>query len=145
MAGLKKSINYQHTFLSYSALVWCPCARLWLKSFLVTLVVSTGQTHNFGNLRPAIPWSPMYRLLIPYIKPSVRESMIKSRWAPGLIAIMSASDSHSDDYLNKSHFVCYQSESQVIDTMCELSYRNLSQQVWRTLQYVIWAQHTFIQ
>ena len=52
--------------------------------FLVTLVVSTGQTHNFGNLRPAIPWSPMYRLLIPYIKPSVRESMIKSHWAPGL-------------------------------------------------------------
>ena len=50
--------------------------------FLVTLVVSTGQTHTFGNLRPAIPWSPMYRLLIPYIKPSVRESMIKSHWAP---------------------------------------------------------------
>ena len=52
--------------------------------FLVTLVVSTGQTHNFGNLRPAIPWSPMYRLLIPYIKTSVREIMIKSHWAPGL-------------------------------------------------------------
>ena len=51
------------------------------------------------------------------------------------IAIMSASDSPSDDYLNKSHFVCYQSESQVIDTMCELSYRNLSQQVWRTYNY----------
>ena len=54
--------------------------------FLVTLVGSTGQTHNFGNLRPAIPLSPMYRLLIPYIKPSVRESMIKSHWAPGLYA-----------------------------------------------------------
>ena len=51
---------------------------------LVTLVVSTGQTHNFGSLRPAIPWSPMYRLLIPPIKPSVRESMIKSHWASGL-------------------------------------------------------------
>ena len=50
--------------------------------FLVTLVVSTGQTHNFGKLRPAIPWSPMYRLLIPHIKHSVRESMIKSHWAP---------------------------------------------------------------
>ena len=55
--------------------------------FLVTLVVSTGQTHNFGNLRPAIPWSLMYRLLIPYFKPSVRESMIKSHWAPGLFGI----------------------------------------------------------
>ena len=52
--------------------------------FLVTLVVSTGQTHNFGNLRPAIPKPPMYRLLIPRIKPSVREIMIKSHWAPGL-------------------------------------------------------------
>ena len=50
--------------------------------FLVTLVVSTGQTHNFGNLRPAIPWSPMYRLLIPHIKPSVREIMITSHWVP---------------------------------------------------------------
>ena len=48
--------------------------------FWVTLVVSTGQTHNFGNLRPA-----MYRLLIPHIKPSVREIMIKSDWTPGLI------------------------------------------------------------
>ena len=55
--------------------------------FVVTLVVSTGQTHNFGNLRPAIPWSPIYRLLIPYIKPSVRESMIKSHWAPGLTGV----------------------------------------------------------
>ena len=27
----------------------------------------------------------MYRLLIPHIKPSVREIMIKSHWAPGLI------------------------------------------------------------
>ena len=62
--------------------------RLWLNViFLVTLVVSTGQTHNFGNLRPAIPWSPMYRLLIPYIKPSVRESMIKSHWVPGLVCL----------------------------------------------------------
>ena len=52
--------------------------------FLVTLVVSTGQTHNFCNLRPAIPWSPMYCVLIPYIKPSVRKSMIKSHWAPGI-------------------------------------------------------------
>ena len=26
----------------------------------------------------------MYRLLIPHIKPSVREIMIKSHWAPGL-------------------------------------------------------------
>ena len=51
---------------------------------LVTLVVSTGQTHNFGNLRPAIPWSPMYRIFIPHIKPSVLEIMIKSHWAPGL-------------------------------------------------------------
>ena len=25
------------------------------RHFLVTSVVSTGQTHNFGNLRPAIP------------------------------------------------------------------------------------------
>ena len=25
------------------------------RHFLVTLVVSTGQTHNIGNLRPAIP------------------------------------------------------------------------------------------
>ena len=58
--------------------------EIMIKGLLVTLVVSTGQTHNFGNLRPAIPWSPMYRLLIPYIKPSVRESMIKSHWDPGL-------------------------------------------------------------
>ena len=50
--------------------------------FLVNLVVSTGQTHNL-----AVPWSPMYRLLIPYIKSSVRESMIKSHWAPGLIQL----------------------------------------------------------
>ena len=55
------------------------------RHLLVTLVVSTGQTHNVGNIRPAIPWSPMYRPLIPHIKPSVSEIMIKSRWAPGLI------------------------------------------------------------
>ena len=30
----------------------------------------------------------MYRLLIPPIKPSVRESMIKSHWAPGLYGIL---------------------------------------------------------
>ena len=33
---------------------------------------------------PAIPWSPMRRLFIPHIKPSVREIMIKCYWAPGL-------------------------------------------------------------
>ena len=50
------SIHYQHSFLSSSALVWCPGASIMIKSnFLVTLVVSTGQTHNFGNLRPTIP------------------------------------------------------------------------------------------
>ena len=55
------------------------------RHFLVNLVVSTGQTHHFGNLRSAIPEAPMYRLLIPQIKPCVREIMFKSRWAPGLI------------------------------------------------------------
>ncbi len=29
----------------------------------------------------------MYRLLIPHVKPSVREIMIKSHWAPGLLAV----------------------------------------------------------
>ena len=52
VGGLLMSIHYQHTFLSYSALVWLSVRDIMIKDhFLVTSVVSTGQTHNFGNLK----------------------------------------------------------------------------------------------
>ena len=49
------SINYQHTFGSYSGFVSVRDIIMIKRHFVVTSVVSTGQTHIFGNLRPAIP------------------------------------------------------------------------------------------
>ena len=36
----------------------------------------------------------MYRLLIPHIKPSVGEIMIKSHWAPGLFELFKKNHIH---------------------------------------------------
>ena len=44
----------------------------------------------------------MYRLLIPHIKPSVREIMIKSHWAPGLGLLAKVWCSNHREFSEKS-------------------------------------------
>ena len=48
------SLSAHFSFLFCIGLV-SVCDIMIKRHLFVTLVVSTGQTHNFGNLRPAIP------------------------------------------------------------------------------------------